>query len=103
MKNSCLNNEKFIIRVFYILHLCFFVRQIKFAIAARGRIFLECGKFRGSRAIVGLVGLVPSCYRAFVGNSWVQNFFSWVFRGSKSFSRRYLVDLKFFLVGISWI
>ena len=26
----------------------------------------ECAKFRGSRAIVGLVGLVPSCHRAFV-------------------------------------
>ena len=45
----------------------------------------ECAKFRGSRAIVGLVGFVPSCPRAFAGISWVQNFVSWVFRGSKIF------------------
>ena len=50
-----------------------------------------------------LVGLVSSCYRAFVGISWVQIFFSWVFRGSKIFSRGYFLDPKFFLVGISWV
>ena len=60
-------------------------------------------KFHGSRAIVGLVGLVPSWHRAFVGISWVQNFFSWVFRGSKIFSRGYFVEPKFFVVGILWL
>ena len=29
--------------------------------------FIERAKFCGSRAIVGLVGFVPSCHRAFVG------------------------------------
>ena len=74
----------------------------------------------GSPAMVGFVGLVPSCHRAFVGFSWVQNFFSWVFRGnkfflvgisrvrnffswvfywSKFFSRGHFVGRKFFLVG----
>ena len=52
----------------------------------------ECAKFRGSRAVVGLVGLVPSCHCAFVGVSWVQDF-----------SRGYFVGLKFFLVVISWV
>ena len=71
---------------------------------------MECAKFRGSRAIVGLVGLVPPCHRAFVGPkiffvgiSWVSIFFSWVFRGSKSFSRGYFMGPKLFLVGISWV
>ena len=36
---------------------------------------------------------------SFVGISWVQNIFSWVFRGFKSFSCGYFVDPKFFLVG----
>ena len=51
---------------------------------------IECAKFRGSRAIMGLVGFVPPCHRAFVGPkiflvgiSWVLYFFSWVFHGSK--------------------
>ena len=42
----------------------------------------ECAKFRGSCAILGLVGLVPPCRRAFDGPkiflvsvSWVSNFF----------------------------
>ena len=52
----------------------------------------KCAKFRGSRAVVGLAGLLPSCHRAFVGISWVQDF-----------SRGYFVGLKFFLVGISWV
>ena len=75
---------------------------------------VECAKFRGSRSIVGLVGLVPSCHCAFLGISWVQNFFPWVFRGSKIFSRRYFVGpkffsrgyfvgLKFFLLDVSWV
>ena len=59
----------------------------------------EYGKFRGSRAIVGLV---PSCHCAFVGFSWAWMFFSWVFRDFKIFSRRYFVGSKFFLVSISW-
>ena len=63
---------------------------------------IECAKFRGSRAIVGLMGLVPSCQRALVGLklsrgvswvwnffSWVPKFFSWVFGGSDFFSREY--------------
>ena len=62
---------------------------------------IECAKFRGSRAIVVLMGLMPSCHRAFVGISWVWNFFSWIFRGSKIFSRGFFVGLKFFLVGTS--
>ena len=61
---------------------------------------IECAKFRGSRVVVGLVGLVPSCL---LGISWVQNIFLWVFRGSQIFSRGYFVGLKFFLVGILWV
>ena len=34
-----------------------------------------------------------------LGISWVQKFFSWVFRGSEIFSRGYFVDPKFF----SWV
>ena len=60
---------------------------------------------RGSSAIV------PSCPPGYfvsskfflVGISWVQNFFSWVFFGSKFFSCGYFVGSKFFLVGISWV
>ena len=78
----------------------------------------ESAKFHGSCAIVALVGLVSSLHRDFVGISWVQNFFSWLFRGPKTFSRGYFVGLKcgseifshgyfvgqnFFLVSISWI
>ena len=59
----------------------------------------ECAKFHGSCATVGLVGLLPRCYCAFVG----RNVFSWVFRGFKIFSRGYLVGPTFFLVGISWV
>ena len=67
----------------------------------------EYAKFRRSRAIASLVGLVD---RAFVGPKfflvgilWVQNFFSWIFCGSKIFSRGYFVGPKFFLGGITWI
>ena len=78
-------------------------------------LFNECAKFRGSRAILGLV---PSCLRGsenfscgyfvglkyfLVGISWVQYFFSWVLRGSKNFSRRYFVGQRFSLVGSSWV
>ena len=59
---------------------------------------------------VGLVGLVLPCHHAFMGPKyfllvilWVRNFFPWVFRGSKIFSRGYFVDLKLFFVGISWV
>ena len=51
----------------------------------KNRIVKECAKFPGSRAIVGIVGLVPSFNHAFLGISWVENFFSWVFRGPKVF------------------
>ena len=54
----------------------------------------KCVKFCESHAIVGPVGLVPSSNRAFVGISWVGNFFSWVF--CKSF-------FSFFLMTNSWI
>ena len=67
----------------------------------------DCAKFRGSRgAIMGLVGLVPSCHCAFLATSWIQNFFlvgiSWVqnflvgIRGSEIFSFRYFVGQNFF-------
>ena len=51
------------------------------------RKYRVCYKFSGLRTIVGFVGLVPSRHRAFVGSSWALNFFSWVFRGFKIFSR----------------
>ena len=73
----------------------------------------ECAKFSGLRAIVGIVGLVTSYHRAFMGSSWVINFFPSVFCGSSIFShgyfvgpdlfRGYFVGLKFFLVGILWV
>ena len=59
---------------------------------------MECAKFSGLRAILGLVGLVLSCHCAFVspkyflvGILWVQIFLSLVLRGSK----------KMFFVGFS--
>ena len=71
---------------------------------------VECAKFPGPRAIVGIVSLVPSCHLAFVGpkiflvgNWWIQNFLPWVFRESQIFSRGYFLGPKFFLVGISWV
>ena len=68
----------------------------------------EYATFRGSCAIVSLVGLVPSCHRWYfvgsnfflVGISWVQNIFWWVFLGSQFFYRGYFVGPKFFLLGI---
>ena len=90
-------------------------------------------QFRRLRAIVGFVGLVPSCYPVFMGISqvqnfflclfrgsikiflvgiqWVSNFFSqefrnfflWVFCGSKVFSCDYFVGPKYFPVGVSWV
>ena len=77
----------------------------------------ECAKFRGSRVSSDVV---PLCLRAFVGISWgpnfflvgiswVQSFFSLVFRGSKIFlvgirgseifSSGYFAGPKFSLVG----
>ena len=44
-----------------------------------------------------------SCHRAFAGISCVRKFFSWVFPGSKHFSRGYFMGPKLFLVGISWV
>ena len=72
----------------------------------------ECAKFSRSPAIVGLLGIVPSCYHAFVGISWVQcfflvgslwvqSFFWWVFRGSKVFFHGYFVAPNVFLLVIS--
>ena len=61
----------------------------------------ECTKFCALPAIVGPVGLVPSCQRAFGGILRVQIFFSWVFRRSKIVSLGYFVSPKFFFVGIS--
>ena len=66
--------------------------------------FTKCARLRGSRDIVGLVGLasaiVPSCLRRsksfFLSVSYVQNFFSLIFRGYKIFSRGYFVGLNFF-------
>ena len=46
-----------------------------------------------------LVSLEVSWHRAFVGISWVPNFFSWVFRGSQIFSSGYFVGPNFILVG----
>ena len=84
-------------------HRCFHVDFAKLSItpilkSIFKRLFLnECAKFRGSRAIVGPVGLVTSYHRryTFVGISWVQNISSWVFCGSKIFCR----GSKIFLVG----
>ena len=61
-------------------------------------IYFECGKFRRSRAIVGLVGLEPSCHGVF-GAVFCRskNFFSWVFHGSEIFSREYFKGPNFFL------
>ena len=59
-------------------------------------------------SVLNSVGLVPSwasraSYHCATVPSWVRNFFSWVFRVSKVFSREYFVGLKHFLVGISWV
>ena len=73
-------------------------------------LYYEWAKFRGSRAIVGLVGFVPSCHRAFVGLwffvvgiLWVQSLFSWVFPGSETFFREYFVSPNFFSWVFLWI
>ena len=50
----------------------------------------EFGKFRGSSAIVGTVGLVSSCPRGY-------------FVRPNFFSRGYFIDPNFFLVGILWV
>ena len=52
----------------------------------------EWARFRGSRAIVGLVGLVPSCHRAFVGPKVFLVRISW----AKIFSGGYFVDPRFY-------
>ena len=58
--------------------------------------------------MLNYVGLVTSrvswvlCYRVIVP-SWVRNFFSWMFRGSETFSLGCFVGPKFFLGGISWV
>ena len=38
-----------------------------------------------------------------VGRLWVQEFFSWVFCGFKTFSGEYFVGPRFLLVGDLWI
>ena len=59
-------------------------------------------------SVLNSVGLVPSwvswasCHRATVP-SWVFNFLSWIFCGSKVFSRGYFLGLKLFFVSISWV
>ena len=53
----------------------------------------ECAKFCGSRAIVGLVGTMPSRLRGSKIFSWVRNFSSWVFQGSEIFSSGYFVGI----------
>lgn len=76
--------------------------------------FYKSAKFRRSRAIVGLVGLLISYLRTFVGSWWVQNFFTWVFRWvqnffswafhwSITFPRGYVASTNIFLVDISWV
>ena len=50
--------------------------------------FYECAKFRGSRAFMVLVDLVPSL--------WVRNVLSLTFRGSKIFSCGYFLGQKFY-------
>ena len=45
VNSSCLNNETFYNRVFYVLHLYCFATQIKFVIVARGRGFLQTQNF----------------------------------------------------------
>ena len=64
----------------------------QFLIRRKGTLFKEeCDIFRGSRAVAGIAGLVPLCYRAFVVISRALNF-SWrVFCGSEVFSRGYFV------------
>lgn len=54
------------------------------------------------RAIVGLLGLVPACYLAFVGILWVQNIFLWVNLVRHFFSWVFCGANVFFLVDISW-
>ena len=58
---------------------------------------MDCAEFRGSCAIVGLVGLVPPCLRG------SENFSRGYFRGFKIFSRGYFVGFTFFLMCISWV
>ena len=54
------------------------------------------------------MGLIPSwvswvsCHRAIVP-SWIQNIFSWAFRGSEKFSHGYFVGMKLFLENIPWV
>ena len=69
----------------------------------------ECDKFLESRGIVGLLGVVPLCHHAFVGNQLVRNFSSWCFvgqiyyRGFAFFSSGNFVVQKLFLVGFLWV
>ena len=51
-------------------------------------------------SVLNSVGLVPSWV---LWASWVFNFLSWIFCGSKVFSRGYFLGLKLFFVSISWV
>ena len=53
-------------------------------------------------SFVGLVGLVLSFHSTLLVFSWVQNIFSWVFRGSNIFSSGYFVGVEFFS-GYTWV
>ena len=58
-------------------------------------LLVECAKFCGSRTILNLVGLVSSCHLTFGGISWVRNFFSWAFHGSKKQSKVVILWVQF--------
>ena len=61
---------------------------------------IKCSKFWESCAIVLMSHRVFARPKLFnVGFSWVQSFFSWLFCGSKIFSRGFFVGPKFFLIG----
>ena len=68
--------------------------------------YVKVSRYVGS--VLNSVDLVSSrvsrvpCHHAIV-LWWVQNFFSWVFRGFEIFSRGYFVGPTVFLVGTSWV
>ena len=61
--------------------------------------FWECARFLGLRAILGLVGLVQSCHRTFLGVSWIQKIFLVVFSWAHNFSRGNFMSESF----LSWV
>ena len=115
-KPSFLINRSQSYKVFLKTILCFIFNWDKvltfwkFNLWRFSRMFLEFGGSCFPASVLNLVGRVPSwfscgvwCHRAFLRSSWVPNFFSWIFCGSRIFSRGYFVGLQFFLVGISWV